>query len=171
MAKLFFAIALFAIIGSALSTVCRDGSTCPGTSTCCLTAQGVGCCPYENANCCGDGLHCCPSGYKCDLSKGACVTQGNAFLSFISLNESAPAKLTKSETIVGAFPNFGDLMKCLADLKPVAEDIYTAITEWKKGTDEGKSKAKQALIDLAKSGYLMGTDCYKVIEEIMESDN
>jgi hypothetical protein len=26
---------------------------------------GVGCCPYEDAICCGDGVHCCPNGFVC----------------------------------------------------------------------------------------------------------
>lgn len=169
MAKIFFAIALLSIIGSVFSTVCRDGSTCPGTTTCCLTAAGVGCCPYENASCCADGLHCCPSGYTCDTAKGACVaSSGNAFLSFVSLNEAAPAKLTETTSVVGSFPNITDLLRCLADIKPVASDIYTAITEYKKGTEESKQKAKEALLELAKVGIVMGTDCYKVIGEILK---
>jgi hypothetical protein len=47
------------------STICKDGSYCPGYSTCCLTPHGVGCCPYQNAVCCGDGRICCPYGYVC----------------------------------------------------------------------------------------------------------
>lgn len=170
MSKIFFTIALFAIIGSVFSTVCRDGSTCPDKTTCCLTPQGVGCCPYENASCCADGLHCCPNGYQCDMARSACVSSGNAFLSFVALNESAPAKLTQSTPVSGSFPNVKDLLKCLADVKPVALDIYTAITEYKKGTEEGKKKAKEALINLAEVGIVMGTDCYKVIEEILKKE-
>jgi len=48
--------------------ICPDKKfVCPGQSTCCeLTTPGVyGCCPYENAVCCGDHEHCCPYGYTC----------------------------------------------------------------------------------------------------------
>ena len=169
MVKIFIAIALLSIIGSVFSTVCKDGSTCPQATTCCLTPQGVGCCPYENASCCADGLHCCPSGYRCDMTRGACLAGDNTFLSFVSLNEAAPAKLTESTIIESSFPNIKDLLKCLIDIKPVAADVYNAITEYKKGTAEGKQKAKEALIDLAKTGIVMGTDCYKVIQEILKN--
>jgi hypothetical protein len=54
-------------------TICRDGSSCPGVSTCCLTSHGVGCCPYQDANCCGDGIHCCPHGYQC--GEGRCYLE------------------------------------------------------------------------------------------------
>ena len=56
---------LILIIKLSYSTICRDGSICPGLSTCCLTPRGVGCCPYQNAVCCGDGIHCCPYGFIC----------------------------------------------------------------------------------------------------------
>ena len=53
---------------------CEDGSVCPGTETCCkLASGGYGCCPYEEAVCCSDGLHCCPHGTTCDVAKGTCV--------------------------------------------------------------------------------------------------
>ena len=136
MSKIIFAFALLAIIGTVISTTCKDGSTCPGTTTCCMSPQGaVGCCPYENATCCTDGLHCCPNGYTCDLSKGQCVQGANSFLAFVSLNESAPAKTTPS---LKGFPSIKDLIKCATDIKPVATDIYTAYEEYEKGTDEGK---------------------------------
>jgi len=169
MAKIIFAIALLSIIGSVFSTVCRDGSTCPGTTTCCLTPTGVGCCPYENASCCADGLHCCPSGYRCDLTRSACIADNNSFLAFVALNESTPAKLTESTPVLASFPSITDLLKCFNDAKPVAEEIYTAINEYRKGTDEGKQKAKEALIALAKDAVVMGSSCYKVIEEILKN--
>lgn len=59
------------------STICRDGSYCPGFSTCCLTPSGVGCCPYQNAVCCGDGYHCCPMGFIC--GRGTCYRDKNLF--------------------------------------------------------------------------------------------
>ncbi len=61
------------VVGAVFGTICRDGSFCPGRSTCCLTPSGVGCCPYENAVCCGDGFHCCPYGFIC--GPGTCYRQ------------------------------------------------------------------------------------------------
>ncbi|KAK7075686.1 hypothetical protein SK128_018918, partial [Halocaridina rubra] len=47
--------------------VCPDQiSECPEGSTCCEMASGAyGCCPLEDATCCGDLEHCCPHGYWC----------------------------------------------------------------------------------------------------------
>jgi hypothetical protein len=66
------AIPLFAsLLTYVLSVECKDGSYCPGDNTCCLTPRGVGCCPYKDATCCGDGIHCCPNGYVCN-TRGGC---------------------------------------------------------------------------------------------------
>eukprot|EP01097_Dermamoeba_algensis_P000090 TRINITY_DN1029_c0_g1_i1.p1 TRINITY_DN1029_c0_g1~~TRINITY_DN1029_c0_g1_i1.p1 ORF type:complete len:184 (+),score=32.92 TRINITY_DN1029_c0_g1_i1:66-554(+) len=73
-----------------VQTTCGDGSTCPGTCTCCqLSAGGFGCCPYEKATCCPDQQHCCPEGYKCDLGKGECVeSETRKTFSFRSMPQS-----------------------------------------------------------------------------------
>ncbi|XP_067869322.1 progranulin-like [Heterodontus francisci] len=57
--------------------ICPDGaSECPDGSTCCLLAdQRWGCCPLQEAVCCGDHLHCCPSETKCDLKQSKCVSK------------------------------------------------------------------------------------------------
>ena len=169
MSKIIFALAVLAIIGTVISTTCKDGSNCPGNTTCCVSPQGtVGCCPYENATCCSDGLHCCPQGYTCDLSKGQCVQGNNSFLAFVTMKESSPAKLTSSIPTLGAFPSMGDLLKCAEDVKPVATDLYDAYTQYKTGTDEGMKKARELLVKIAEESVKMGTDCYKVIEEILK---
>ena len=55
---------------------CHDGSSCAGKETCCeLSSGGYGCCPYEEAVCCSDGLHCCPHGTTCDVKQGTCIRQ------------------------------------------------------------------------------------------------
>ena len=41
--------------------------------SCCETSTGFGCCPTENAVCCGDGLHCCPQGSTCDITTATCI--------------------------------------------------------------------------------------------------
>ncbi|RMX59728.1 hypothetical protein pdam_00019018 [Pocillopora damicornis] len=59
---------------------CPDGCSCLDYETCCELADGsYGCCPLPHAVCCEDHKHCCPSGYRCDLAAGMCVT-GNVRL-------------------------------------------------------------------------------------------
>lgn len=41
--------------------------------SCCETPNGYGCCPTENAICCGDGIHCCPQGSTCDITTATCI--------------------------------------------------------------------------------------------------
>ena len=40
----------------------------------CLQYLFTGCCPLDHAVCCDDRLHCCPQGTKCEMDKGACVS-------------------------------------------------------------------------------------------------
>ncbi len=166
MSRIMIAMILLAIVNIAMSTVCRDGSQCPGTSTCCLTPQGVGCCPYENASCCGDGLHCCPNGYNCDVSGGKCVKSGsNEFLAFI---ETTPAKLEESLPATGMLPlvqsvSPSDVLKCIYDLKPVASDVIDLVKMIKGGE---KSDIEKLLVKLAADGVTLGEACWKVIQEL-----
>eukprot|EP00035_Acanthoeca_spectabilis_P017692 m.372006 g.372006 ORF g.372006 m.372006 type:complete len:394 (-) comp16686_c1_seq14:4568-5749(-) len=47
---------------------------CPASATCCrsmFSQNMLGCCPWANATCCGNGLTCCPSGTKCVDNKPA----------------------------------------------------------------------------------------------------
>lgn len=83
--KFFLSLISLSLISFTFSTQCRDGSYCPGRQTCCLSLYGVGCCPYEDAICCGDGVHCCPNGFICgDYS---CYKQtGDANLAFFLSN-------------------------------------------------------------------------------------
>lgn len=57
-----------------------DFLTCPNSNfqclkgqSCCETLDGWGCCPTENAICCGDGEHCCPQGSTCDITTATCI--------------------------------------------------------------------------------------------------
>ena len=158
MSKVIFALTVIALINICVSTICRDGSQCPGTTTCCLTARGVGCCPFENANCCGDGLHCCPNGYNCDTSGGRCVQSGtNKFLTFVS---TQPATYTPP---VLTSPSFSDILKCIMDLKPVVSEVIDLVKVIKnKDTEE----LKLLLLKLAEDGYVLGADCYKVLKDL-----
>uniref|UniRef100_A0A3Q3N845 Granulin a n=1 Tax=Mastacembelus armatus TaxID=205130 RepID=A0A3Q3N845_9TELE len=53
---------------------CPDGGRCDKRQTCCNNpADGYDCCPFEQAECCGDHMHCCPTGTICDTAKASCV--------------------------------------------------------------------------------------------------
>eukprot|EP00062_Callorhinchus_milii_P021254 gi/632977774/ref/XP_007905535.1/ PREDICTED: granulins isoform X1 [Callorhinchus milii] len=52
--------------------MCDDTHHCSSPATCCRSASGWACCPYEQAVCCGDRF-CCPQGYVCDGALRECV--------------------------------------------------------------------------------------------------
>ncbi len=159
MSKLIIALTVLALLNICTSTICRDGSKCPGTTTCCLTSSGVGCCPFENANCCGDGLHCCPSGYNCDVAGGRCTQSStNQFLAFV---ETKPATYTPSMEVTT--PSASDVLKCIMDLKPVISEIVDLVKLIKS---KDTSMLKDILLKLAADGYNLGTDCYNVIKNL-----
>lgn len=62
--QLSFAIVVIVLLAECQAELCPDHQkTCRKGQTCCDDKQGgFGCCPYENATCCSDGLHCCPEG-------------------------------------------------------------------------------------------------------------
>ena len=62
------------MFSQAKENLCPGGkANCPDDSTCCVLSNGsFGCCPIQNAVCCGDSVHCCPDGYTCDVIKGIC---------------------------------------------------------------------------------------------------
>lgn len=156
MSKIIIALTILSVINLSLATTCKDGSTCPGTTTCCLSPTGsVGCCPYVNASCCSDGLHCCPNGYQCDLARGQCVrSSGNDFLAFL---EEAPAKLTEttpSHKVDG--PAISRILKCLNDLKLVVSDIIEIAAAAKNGDI---AKLSEIFFRLIKDGQTATADC------------
>ncbi|XP_066193103.1 progranulin isoform X2 [Sylvia atricapilla] len=52
---------------------CDEKMSCPDGSTCCRLSLGTwGCCPLEQAVCCGDHQHCCPRGYTCNVATESC---------------------------------------------------------------------------------------------------
>ncbi|KAM6993893.1 progranulin isoform 2-T2 [Passerculus sandwichensis] len=52
---------------------CDETTSCPDGSTCCRLSLGTwGCCPLEQAVCCGDHKHCCPRGYTCNVATESC---------------------------------------------------------------------------------------------------
>jgi hypothetical protein len=173
MARAIYSLLLISLIGLSLSTVCRDGSNCPGTTTCCLTPSGVGCCPYENAECCGDGLHCCPQGYKC-FNGGCNKTLGDQFSVFLSSNPakteytlltpSTPAPVVAKSTIVNAnlsSPSINNIIKCVEDIKPVAKVVIEIVNQIKAGNTQA---ALELITKLVAEGTTLVFDCAKIIE-------
>lgn len=52
---------------------------CPSFNTCCIRSDGkYGCCPYQNAVCCADGMHCCPENRICGPG-GTCQRKNLSF--------------------------------------------------------------------------------------------
>ena len=170
MSKAIYSLLLISLVGITLSTLCQDGNTCPGTTTCCLTPSGVGCCPYDNATCCGDGLHCCPNSYNC-VNNG-CRRTGDEFTAFlatnpinqdyISLTPSSPAKgVTPAVNVELAFPSISDIIKCVEDIKPLVKDVLEAVNDIKAGNTQA---ALELLPRLAAEGTALVLDCGKIVK-------
>ncbi|XP_078017753.1 granulin a isoform X1 [Epinephelus lanceolatus] len=63
--------ALLALVGA---DECPDGGRCKDSQTCCYDpANGYECCPFAQAECCGDHMHCCPAGTVCDTATSSCL--------------------------------------------------------------------------------------------------
>ena len=174
MSKILIALTILAVISLTTSTVCRDGSQCPGTTTCCLTPQGVGCCPYANGTCCADGLSCCPNTYNCDISAGRCVKAAYEFLSFLETEPSTMTSAILSSPIAPTveffdfLPNFegispADLMKCVKDIQPVIADVIDIFKGFKDGD---KAALEKLILKITADGLTLTNDCWKIIEEL-----
>ncbi|TSK31458.1 EF-hand calcium-binding domain-containing protein 1 [Bagarius yarrelli] len=63
------------------STVyCDNIYFCPDGTTCCKSPQGQwSCCPFTLGQCCFDGIHCCPFGYRCDSTSTQCFRDTLSF--------------------------------------------------------------------------------------------
>merc|ERR1719259_1006594 len=95
------------------SVKCKDGSSCPSETTCCILASGsYGCCPTPNAVCCKDKIHCCPSGYICDLNSGRCQVKDG----LLSLLDEKPAN---DQIEDGSLP--------LLVKKPANYDVFSSV--------------------------------------------
>ncbi|KAI3359510.1 hypothetical protein L3Q82_013913 [Scortum barcoo] len=63
--------ALLALVGA---DECPDGGRCGDGQTCCNNPdKGYECCPFDQAECCGDHMHCCPGGTICDFATSSCM--------------------------------------------------------------------------------------------------
>uniref|UniRef100_A0A8C7YJ17 Granulin a n=1 Tax=Oryzias sinensis TaxID=183150 RepID=A0A8C7YJ17_9TELE len=58
--------------------MCPNGGKCEKGQTCCQSpSKDYDCCPFDEAECCGDHIHCCPKDTLCDMTTSSC---GNATL-------------------------------------------------------------------------------------------
>jgi hypothetical protein len=155
-------ILLSTLLIYSLSTQCKDGSFCPGIQTCCLTSHGVGCCPYPDANCCGDGVHCCPNGYICYT--GGCYRQKENFLTlFKQDNESPkPEKLTPN---LKESPEIYDIIKCVQDLQPFYKDFKIAIENI--NDIESFMSLIQSIVNVDEDHKNLFDNCYQKLQLIV----
>ncbi|KAM9493556.1 progranulin-like isoform 2-T2 [Clarias gariepinus] len=73
---------------------CDSNNYCPDSTTCCRTPFGQWtCCPHIVGQCCRDGLHCCPFGFRCDSTSTRC------FRGELSLPASPQIAAIQSNTI------------------------------------------------------------------------
>ena len=67
-------------------------------------------------------------------------------------------------TKVGKMPAIGDIINCIKAIKPLATDIYNAVTLYQKGdTKNALNALEQASVD----ALSMGFSCWKVISDII----
>lgn len=166
MKKFICAIICSSFIGLSLATVCKDGSTCPGNNTCCLTGRGVGCCPYPNANCCGSGDHCCPNQFSCD-SAGCQRAQlnHNSFLEFLETTDTSMKELTfqaKEEK-----STMGEIIKCIEDIKPIGIEMKEALMKLDINDKASIEVVKKAILQLAQEGKMASFECLKKLETLI----
>lgn len=167
MKNLIYAILFLVIINIVLTATCKDGSICPENSTCFQVKNEFGCCPYENAIFCKDGIHCCPKDYTCDSTEGKCESGKNSFLSFVDISKSLYAEISSSIPYLEFFPEIKNLTNCAKDIYPIVKDFYNVYNEYRKGGEEGKENAKKLLTLISKDSVNMGIDCYDIVKTVL----
>lgn len=169
MSKLISVVVLLAVINYSFSTICKDASFCEGRQSCCRDERGeMGCCRYENANCCQNGSMCCPTNYICDTVNFNCIPPQNLNQFAMFLEEFQPMAMletTPAQKTELAFPSPTDIFKCISDIKPVITDI-TQLVE--AVTNGDKEQITNILLNLAKDGYQLGVDCAKILQELLK---
>jgi len=89
-------ISLCLLISTVYNVDCSDGNTCNEGETCCYSKRGQsGCCGYERAVCCNDGVHCCPESTTCDLVQLRCVRSG--YQTFLAREVDFPKRIRLNE--------------------------------------------------------------------------
>lgn len=147
------------IVGLATASY-TDLTVCPSGYTSCYTKDGQeGCCPFENATCCDDGLHCCPNGYKCNLSQSSCekradealvflTTEQNTELVYLDFNletikskavemkDNIKSNIPTLDQIIAKFDSLNiidKLEECADAFKPYGRDVRSVLIQIKEG--------------------------------------
>lgn len=138
MRKLIVLISLCLLISTVYNVDCSDGNTCNEGETCCYSKRGQsGCCGYENAVCCSDGVHCCPENTTCDLDRLRCVRAGYPvflarqvdFPKRIRLNDKKLVTLTPQEQydLFEGFLEGSELRQFVPDLTDCASNSTAVV--------------------------------------------
>jgi hypothetical protein len=168
---IFLSILAICLLNYINSTICRDGSYCPGLSTCCLTPTGVGCCPYQNAVCCGDGYHCCPYGFIC--GPGTCYREKNLFekpIEAMKIDHSCNEKDSKKpeSPLIKIDINY-IIEKCLQDRFVETPFKNMIINCQEKEIDyEAAQNCKFALLHILNEGLIRNPDCYERVNALIK---
>ncbi|TDH03325.1 hypothetical protein EPR50_G00161570 [Perca flavescens] len=95
--------ALLALVGA---DECPDGGRCEDGQTCCNNpASGFECCPFDQAECCGDHIHCCPMGTLCDNATSSCLNSTGS-IPWVERASAEQPRLSKSFRMIKA--NMGE---------------------------------------------------------------
>ncbi|XP_034749303.1 granulin a isoform X1 [Etheostoma cragini] len=95
--------ALLALVGA---DECPDGGRCEEGQTCCNDpASGFECCPFDQAECCGDHMHCCPMGTICDNATSSCLNSTGS-IPWVERASAERPRLSKSFRMIKA--NLGE---------------------------------------------------------------
>ncbi|XP_040917806.1 granulin a isoform X2 [Toxotes jaculatrix] len=82
---------------------CPDGGRCEEGQTCCNDpANGYECCPFDQAECCGDHTHCCPAGTVCDAAKSSCVN-ATVSIPWVERTSADQPRLSKSFRMIKTY--------------------------------------------------------------------
>ena len=172
---LFLLLTFLSLLLLTSSTICRDGSYCPGVTTCCLTPYGVGCCPYQNAVCCGDGDHCCPHGYQC--GRGTCYREdSNGALEFLDPTKPFADITLNSNTSDTAKPHSDEIEAkyiieyCIGDkaIDQTFKQMLTTCLVIEKDK-EASQKCKFGLLYIISEGLVRNIECFDRINNLIKN--
>lgn len=165
--KVLVLITLSLLISTVFTVDCSDGNTCNEGESCCYSVRGQsGCCGYERAVCCSDGIHCCPENTTCDLIKLRCVRSGYpAFLTQevhypkkIRLNVNRAVSLTpQQETdLIDGFLEGSELRQYIPDMTDCASNTTAIINTFSSAVSH-LGKANATINDIALGITELGT--------------
>ena len=170
--KIFFEILiLIIVINFTISTICRDGSTCPGRTTCCLTPRGVGCCPFVDAVCCSDGINCCPHGFIC--ARGTCFSDKPNSLLFLETSDEhfTPAgKIQLDHSALKSAVRY--LIRNCIEINNIEDKFMEYISNCGIYNNTDELNCKLALFYLKTGEKIKSTEkCYEQMDIIMNNYN